>query len=497
MKNKKLIVALSICILIFSVGIVHKTFQNDTYFTIATGNYIMENGVNDVEPFTWHQNLKFTKLRWGFDLVVAAIYNIAGYNGLYIFTVLMSALIGISLFFTLIKRKNNIIISFLMTLFVMSNLTSGLTCRGQIVSYLLFVLEIYSIQMLLDTGKKKYSVYLLLISLGLLSFHSSVWLAHFVFYVPYIFEWILNKIKINKILEKNEKIEIETRDKKVMKLFFITIAISLILGLCTPLKLFPFTYMFKVVGGYSSKIIRELQPIKIVNKHEVFLTVIGVLGLLSLTKTKVKLTDLCLIVGVLIMARLAYRNMFIAVVILAAPTTNIITSYIKAYNKEELFNKLSEKFNRNILVLIIAILGCLVLTTTNYKKIYKEPLVDEQTYPVGASKYILENVDLTQAKIYNHFNYGSYMELQGIPTFIDSRSEVYCKEFGGGDILEDFANYSIYLSMTSEDLVSKYGITHFVLKDSTTNASEMKNNDNYKLIYTDNIFDVFEVVNNK
>ena len=62
MKNKKLICVLSLCIIIFAIGIVHKTFQNDTYFTIATGNYIMKNGVNDVEPFTWHSNLKFMKV---------------------------------------------------------------------------------------------------------------------------------------------------------------------------------------------------------------------------------------------------------------------------------------------------------------------------------------------------------------------------------------------------------------------------------------------------
>lgn len=495
MKNKKLIFILSICIIIFTASIVHKTFENDTYFTIATGNYTMQNGVNDVEPFTWHQNLKFTKLRWGFDIVVASVYNLAGFNGLYIFTVFMSALIGVSLFITLTKRKNNVVVSFLMTLFVLINVKSSLVCRGQIMSYLFFILEIYSIQMLLETGKKKYSAYLVLISFGILTFHSSVWLAHFVFYAPYILEWILNKMKITTILEETGKLELEQREKKTMKLFFITMAIVLVTGFLTPLKLTPFTYMFQVMGGFSSKIINELQPIRITAKTELFVTIVGVLAILSITKTKIKLTDVCLMVGVLIMARFAYRNMPIAVLVLAYPTAQLITRYIQAYNKERIFNRLDEKLNNCIPMLIIIFLGCLVLSVTNYQNIYKESLVDEESYPVGASKFIKDNLDLDKVKLYNHFNFGSYMELQGIPTFIDSRSEVYCKEFGGGDILEDFANYDIYSTMTSEEMIEKYGITHFVFTNNNSNAYTMNNDDRYHMIYGDGKFKVFEVVN--
>ena len=59
-KNKKSFWILLISILILTIPLINKTFQNDTYFTIPTGNYILENGIDDVEPFTWHENLKFT-----------------------------------------------------------------------------------------------------------------------------------------------------------------------------------------------------------------------------------------------------------------------------------------------------------------------------------------------------------------------------------------------------------------------------------------------------
>lgn len=497
MKNKKLIFILSVCIIIFTSALIHKTFENDTYFTIATGNYILENGVNEVEPFTWHENLKFTKLRWGFDIAVASIYNLAGYNGLYIFTVIMSATIGVCLFITLIKRKNNVIVSFIMTLFVMMNLKSSLVCRGQIMSYLFFILEIYSIQMLLETRKKKYSIYLIIISVMILTFHSSVWLAHFVFYLPYIVEAFLNKIKINTVVEETGKLELEQREKGTMKMLFITMLIVFITGFCTPLGLTPFTYMFKVIGGYSSKIINELQPLKITRNIQLFVTVVGILGVLSITKTKIKLTDVMLAVGVLIMAKMAYRNMPIAVLILAYPSTMLITKYIKTYNKERVFDRLDEKLNKNIPILIIILLIIAMISITNYRKIYKENYVEPTHYPIGAAEFIKENLDLDKIKLYNHFNFGSYLELQGIPTFIDSRSEVYCKEFNNVTILEDFANFDIYGTLTPEDMIEKYGFTHFVFSAGNRNALEMKNNNSFNAIYDDGKFVVFEYINEK
>lgn len=129
MKNKKLIYVLTICAVLITITSIHKTFENDTFFTIPTGNYILHHGVDDVEPFTWNENLKFTKLRWGFDVIVALTYNAFGFTGLYAFVVIMSGLIAATLFLTLVKRKNNPIVSFLITVITMMFMKECLKCR--------------------------------------------------------------------------------------------------------------------------------------------------------------------------------------------------------------------------------------------------------------------------------------------------------------------------------------------------------------------------------
>jgi len=74
MKNKKItIIILNIIIIIFTASLVTKTLQNDTFFTIGTGNNIIENGLDNKEYLTWHQNLNFEKIRWGFDVLIYTI----------------------------------------------------------------------------------------------------------------------------------------------------------------------------------------------------------------------------------------------------------------------------------------------------------------------------------------------------------------------------------------------------------------------------------------
>ncbi len=51
--NKKSIIIFSILIVIFTIGIVPKQFQNDTFFNISVGKYICEHGIDMQEHFSW------------------------------------------------------------------------------------------------------------------------------------------------------------------------------------------------------------------------------------------------------------------------------------------------------------------------------------------------------------------------------------------------------------------------------------------------------------
>ena len=114
-----------------------------------------------------------------------------------------------------------------------------------------------------------------------------------------------------------------------------------------------------------------------------------------------------------------------------------------------------------------------------------------------ACDYILEN-RFRKARFYNEYNYGSYMIYRGIPVFIDSRADLYAPEFSGKeeDIFMDFIDTSS-IGTFYEDTFKKYGITHVITYENSkmNMIIEETKDPNYKKLYEDDYFTVYERLN--
>lgn len=89
-KFKNIIIA--ILIVIFTISLVPKTLQNDTFWSIKLGQEILEHGIKSEEELVWHKNLKFVNPRWLFDVTVSLIYNKFNFDGIYISLCIMASL---------------------------------------------------------------------------------------------------------------------------------------------------------------------------------------------------------------------------------------------------------------------------------------------------------------------------------------------------------------------------------------------------------------------
>ena len=65
-----------ILIAIFCFAISPKTLQNDTFYTIKIGEYVMQNGVTGMDPFSWHEGLEYVYPHWAYDVAMYLIYVI-------------------------------------------------------------------------------------------------------------------------------------------------------------------------------------------------------------------------------------------------------------------------------------------------------------------------------------------------------------------------------------------------------------------------------------
>ena len=487
MKNKKLYIVFSMLLIVIILMTVTKEMQNDTFFTIATGEHILQEGYDNVDHLTWHEDLGFYKLRWAFDVAIAFIYNTFGFAGIYAFVVIIASLTVLSLFNILLKQKNNIVLSFIATVISMLLMTSNwsFTARGQIISYLLLLLEIYFIEKMISTKQKRYYIIFLVISALIVNFHASVWYMTIILVLPYLAEAIMHKIMKNKNLEKS-KIILEPISIKML----IIAILCLVLGsFISPIGTPTYTYMFKVIGGISSTFISELQQTDIISSIGMILGLIVIDILMLATKSKMKLSDILLFFGLYFMAILARRNQAFLYLIGTIPVVRLITNFFETYDTENILEKLNNFFSKNW------VLGCTTIViviglSSNMVTRIREKYVNERKYPVEAVNFIKENLDYKNLKIYNSFNYGSYLELSGIPAFVDSRSEIFTEEFNNVTILKDWLETSRG-NVNYNDTFAKYEIDYAIVEDKEIINTYISADENYEKVFDDETFSIY------
>lgn len=553
-KNKKLkkhinininftIVAI-VLIAIFCICVTPITLQNDTYYTIKIGELIKNNGIDMTDHFSWHENLSYTYPHWLYDLCTYFIYAIGGFKGIYIITCALSVILGISIFLVNSKLTKNKSISFIITIGAIYVLKPYIAARAQLVTFILFIWEIFFIEKFIENRKIGYGIGLIIISVLIANLHVATWPFFFVLFLPYIAEYLISLIsdiitykkdrelvikhkikvaqkknnlervgelqtKLNELEDKNIKIKAKREDEKNsykliikrnknVKFLIIIMIICAFTGLLTPIGDTPYTYLYKTMEGNTTESISEHLPLTLINNNEAMCILIIFLAILIFTKVKIKLSDLFMITGLCYLMFATRRQLSMLTLIGSVVLTRLIVEMIQIYTKNNGLKEFEEAFKHiGVVISLVILIG--ILGYDNIKPRLDDKFVDSKSYPVEACDYILENIDLSTAKFYNEYNYGSYMLFRGIPVFIDSRADLYAPEFSGNkdeDIFSDFINTSS-ISKFYEDTFEKYNITHVILgKKSKTNMIITKTHDeNYKELYSDDNFVVYERLN--
>ena len=526
-----------ILIAIFCFAISPVTLQNDTFYTIKIGEHILQNGIDMKDPFSWHENLQYTYPHWLYDLVIYLVYSIGGQVGIYISTIVLSIALGLTMYLVNIKLTKNKLTSFVLTIGAMYLLRNYIAARAQLATFILFILTVYFIEMFLETKKKRYVVGLIIIPIIIANVHLAVFPFYFVLYLPYIAEYMIyilshteiivvnakidrlnkkilkttnedeiQKIKdeINRLEQKNEKTinkkekinanpyKIKIRGNNNVKALIIIMIICLFTGFLTPLGTTPYTYLIKTMQGSTTHNISEHLPLTLVNNLEFMCTLVLFIAILTFTDTKIRLSDLFMLGGLVLLTFYTRRQFSMFTLICVIILNRLINALLDKYDPEGC--KKAIKKMTTITGMIVTI--CLVLTISviQYKPKMNDHFIDENSYPVGAATYILENLDIKNIKLYNEYNYGSYLIFRGIPVFIDSRADLYAPEFNPGvEVFNDYINLSNVDIDNVDEKLDKYGITHMLMyKKSKLRKFVEQNTEKYNLLYEDDNFCLFE-----
>jgi len=478
---------------IFSLGLIRKAFLNDTFYTIKIGELILNNGIDMMDHFSFHQNLAYTYPHWLYDCFIYIVYYLGGYTGIYISTIILFLLLIFIVYKTNTKITSNYSLSAFSTLICALSVAGFATARAQLVSFILFALQIYFIESFLQNGKKKYLSGLLIISLLLCNVHIAVWPFYFILYLPFLVEYLIALI-VNKInYQKNNKLtnflkkHIILEHNKHIKYLFLTMLLSLSTGVLTPIGDAPYTYLIKTMLGNSQDYILEHQmmgwidsPFTIIIVFEtIFLTIIS----------RIKLRDLFMVSGLALMSIISVRHISLLALIGTICFARTFILFFDTYKLQS--DSTFIPFLLKKTPTIIAFTCVIIFATITFSLQLNKAYINKEEYPVDAIKYIKENLDVNSIRLYNDYNFGSYLILEEIPVFIDSRADLYTKQFSGFDydIFDDY----YYMANIYQQKFEDYQITHaLIYKKDNELYNRLKNDELYKTLYEDDFFILYE-----
>lgn len=510
-RKRTFITVAIVLIVLFCVSITPVTLQNDTFYTVKIGELISQNGIDMQDHFSWHENLTYTYPHWLYDLLTYFIYSLVGFKGIYVTTCILCSILGITLYLVTSKITKNYTLPLITTIGALYLTRSYVAARAQLLTFILFILAIYFIEMFLKSKKIRYGIGLVILSVLIANLHCAVWFFLFVLFLPYIAEYfisiIIEKIKKKKNIESKEPYKITITKKDPTKWLILILVICILVGFLTPIGTTPFTYLIKTMQGNSTQNINEHLPMTVSNEGAVIVTLVVFLALLIFTKIKISLTDLLMLSGLLYLMLASRRQLSMFALIGSIILVKLLLNYILLYWGKEGSQKDPIKILDYVLTDSITILMLSILTICLCYYMAKDKIddsiIDNTTYPVDASQYILDNIDLENSKFFNEYNYGSYMLFRGIPVFVDSRADLYTPEFNKipsedenvkYDIFSDFLDAS-NLGKYYGDIFDKYGITHVILyKNSKINMIITKtDSEKYKELYSDDHFVIYEI----
>ena len=298
---------------------------------------------------------------------------------------------------------------------------------------------------------------------------------------------------------RNNPYKIIIKKNSNVKWLIVIMIICAFTGLLTPLGDTPYTYLIKTMQGNTMDSISEHLPLTLINNTNMIVVLIMFLALLICTDTKITLRDFFMLCGLVLLSFMSRRQISMFALVGGFIFQKMAGSFIQKYDKDG-----CDAVSTAMTTIVGKILTTLLIVLISfyfYRGKIKAKIIDESSYPVAACDYIIENLDLSKIKLFNEYNYGSYLLYREIPVFIDSRADLYAPEFNGTkdengeyngrDIFSDYINTS-NISTYYDDKFNEYGITHVLIKKGSKLNMLIKRNDNYKELYSDNNFVLYE-----
>lgn len=423
--------------------------DNDIWFLLNTGKYVVNNGFPITEPFTIHSNFSFIVQQWLTDVIFYFIHHLFGGWGLFILTMLLFLLIlFISYKLCMLVSENRMhlsvllssIMGFLYTLFYVRS-------RPQMFDFIIFLSLFYCLETYIRKKNTKYLYILPVLSILLINLHASVWFLLFLFTLPYLIDTYSFKI----LCFRSEKYE---RKPLLLAIFFMFIS-----GLINPYGIDSIAYIFTSYNSvYINNTVNEMKA-PIINTAQglfIYTTIFLVLLIFMCNKKKeIKVRYFLLFLGTtyLSLCNIKSYSYFITTSIFFLG--DYLKEYFEIYKEKYYYSKIFKiKYAICLSILFLLLAGTVYMNYSNFEKTALTPIVDYMEKKLHIDK---------ESKIYTMYDDGGYVEYRGYKAYIDPRAEIFLKKNNKKeDIFKEY--YKLQLGQENcKDFLLKYDFDYLIL----------------------------------
>ena len=471
-------------------------FDNDFFHIANTGREILKNGFFHTNVFFIEDGYEMVVQQWLYAVMLYKSYDIGGYFGVWLFTVIQIAFLGYLSYRNLRFRSVDKILAVVLS--ILSLYLVPLNCRPEAISLILLLLQLICTEYYLKSRKEYVLYFLPLLTLIENNIHSSYVIFHFVFIIPYLF----SVTRIYGI--KNVGLKLNTVEKD--HFIFPTI---LMLGTIPASPYGVKAVMVPFLSGNIGLIgITEMQPLTIKDDDAVVLLfIIACICIATYRKKKLRESTLYFVLGLTFITLIAIKNEMFLYITFILTTADLF----EAVNLTKLFEILRLDKKMSFMALMIAVIvisyilidgfvtvkedgngGYLVYNTICLKE------NDCEMTPVNAVRYILDNEeDPGSVSVMTAFNNGSYFLWNGIgKVYIDPKTEPYLKTLNGKcDVISEYYALKFADSDFYEDFLKKYNFDYICISRNNMNALGvyLEQTDSYeKVVESSNINKKFE-----
>ena len=385
-----------------------QVMDNDGWFILNNGRYILEHGIPHKNPFTWIEGLDVVLQQWAYSVFVYSIYQWIKVPGIFLFCCLLH-LSCVFLFCNIAKLKQIPMKTALVLSSVMFLLGSGfLSIRPTFITIFLLLWQVYVLELYRKDGKAWKLWQLVLISILEINIHAAIWPFHFVMLLPYLVPPIDNVFV--------------TFKRKIYSIqpIVISIPFMMLAGLFNPYGIEGIKYVFMSYGDELKNAgIVELAAPSFDDSGFLFVIILGILLCwFSLHRNRrIDAPFFYILCGTLLMGTMHLRNL------------------IYAYFGILLFScELTKSFYHEIKNMIYGVVvfsifaGSIAFSWIGISEKVLDYKQEDNLYsPVKAIAYLEKHED-KDVKVFTEFNNGAYFEWSGYRCFVDPRPELYFKK---------------------------------------------------------------------